>query len=465
MAIKDILDKVSKRIVTAAVFLSSFNGTSAFSQSRPKADILSSDKKEVVSDDAKPQSVRHHQMKPGKLETGSSKLDAHIAKMREAGAFYLDYNKYKKSKDAETSVVYLTNDEIKELGIHKLPITPFAVSLARENWVMWEGSEWHNPEARQLYEKQRNAAACKIKGTFYGEFQLTPQNTAKAILYGMVQYRNPELQKFCRQFAKPGVKLEKNPSFQHFLNKYLDAVTKFDNGEGSRQELMSKVFGWTADEEFNKPQGGVFSIIDYSKENFHKLSLSNPLMSRAMQETFLVNVYMALAVESEKIRQNLDPMFLGPYIAATVYMPNSNKHRAIVFDENLTPEEKRAMLIDVSGRPTKADARMREAQTKVYNKGFYCVDYCLNYAWIVDSREWLESFLGGVQKIAMKSYVQQYKAERLINKKLLDGGMLMPEHIGARDCLPLRIKMSESVDKATKTQLPKKMFLKIENSR
>lgn len=311
-------------------------------------------------------------------------------------------------------------------------LTPFAVSRARENALMWRDDAWKNPESMALYQKDLVKAVCNIKGTFNGVFQFTNTNIAKAVLYGLVQRRNPELQKFCRGFIRPGVDIEKHAGFQKFRKSYLQAVEKFDNGEGTRQDLMRARFGWILDQEFNKPNNGFFAIMDYSKANFHKLSMQNPEMSLLMQETFAVNVYMVMSVHSEKIFNHLDPMTLGPIFAAMIHVPNDAKTVDIIIHN--TPEKAREELIRIHGEPTKADERMWKASKKVNNKGYYGSTFARNFAWITDNPQFWHGFMCGVKAMAEREMFKDCHVEGVltapwaeqVESSLLDAPKIVP---------------------------------------
>lgn len=414
MTVKTKKIKILKhKFLTTAMLLGTISPT-AFSQEKTNADTsLKKQVAAVVADKPQRQGKRH-QMGPGKLETGNSHIDKKISQMRKDGAFYLDYRKCKQTYDVKSSVVYFTNDEIEKMGINKLPMTPFAVCRARENAVMWKGDEWKNPESMSKYQKALIKAICNINGTFNGEFQFTETNTAKAVLYGLVQRRNPELQEFCRGFIKPGVNLDEHQAFQKFRKSYLSAVEKFDNGEGSRQDLMRVRFGYLLDLEFKKTDGGIFAIMDYSKANFHKLSLQNPEMSRQMQETFAVNVYMVMSVHSEKIFNHIDPKTLGSVFAAMIHLPNDAKTVDILMSHS--PEKAREKLIRIHGEPTKADKRMFEASIKVNNGDYFGSTFCRDFAWITDNPSFWEGFQQAMKKFAMKDIVKERRSEKdLIN--------------------------------------------------
>lgn len=410
MTVKKKISLFQTKIMTTAVLLGSVNPI-GFSQREPKDDaILKKQIEKVVVHEPQVQRKKH-QMGPGKLETGIPHIDKKISQMRKDGAFYLDYRKYKQTFDVKSSVVYFTNNEIEEMGINKLPMTPFAVCRARENGVMWKGDEWKNPESMAKYHKALVKAICNIDGTFNGEFQFTETNTAKAVLYGLVQRRNPQLQEFCRGFIRPGVNLDEHKSFQKFRKSYLDAVEKFDNGEGTRQDLMRVRFGYHLDLEFKKPNGGIFAIMDYSKANFRKLSLENPDLSRQMQETFAVNVYMVMSIHSEKIFNHIDPKTLGSVFAAMIHLPNDATTVDILMSKS--PEKAREELIRIHGEPTKADKRMFAASVKVANNGYFGSTFCRDFAWITDNPGFREGFQHGMKKLAMNSAKKELRSEKV----------------------------------------------------
>lgn len=425
---------VRTKILTAAMLLGSVNPTASFSPKtgeNTKAAAPVKDKIEVVNNN-RPEQLPKHLMQPGEMKTGNARIDEKISQMRKAGAFYLDYSKYRETHDPQSSIVYFTNEEIDQKGLNKLPMTPFAVSRARENALMWRDDAWKNPESMALYQKDLVKAVCNIKGTFNGVFQFTNTNIAKAVLYGLVQRRNPELQKFCRGFIRPGVDIEKHAGFQKFRKSYLQAVEKFDNGEGTRQDLMRARFGWILDQEFNKPNNGFFAIMDYSKANFHKLSMQNPEMSLLMQETFAVNVYMVMSVHSEKIFNHLDPMTLGPIFAAMIHVPNDAKTVDIIIHN--TPEKAREELIRIHGEPTKADERMWKASKKVNNKGYYGSTFARNFAWITDNPQFWHSFMCGVKAMAEREMFKDCHVEGVltapwveqVESSLLDAPKIVP---------------------------------------
>lgn len=404
MTLKDKLSILKKKILTTAMFLSSLTGTAVSAQNNFGESAPNNTAK--ISADNKKKVVHRNQMGPGKLKTGSERMDTKLEEMRRDGAFYLDYKKYRETGSVENSVVYFTNNEIDSLGLHKLPISPFAVSLARENYVLWQGNEHNDSLAMIKYNKARITAICNIKGIFYGEFQFTERNIAKAILYGLVQKRNPELQKFCQGFIRPDASKESRQRFERFRQSYLTAVEKFDNGEGTRQDLLRARFGWKLNSEFDRADG-LFSMIDYTRPTFHKLSLANPLMSRQMQETFAVNVYMVMAVESEKICRHLDPMTAGSVFASMIHLPNSKSTRDILFNPDNSPEEICKKLISKDGKPTDADNRMEIARKKVYNNGYYTEQFCQDFSWMTNDPLFWESFLRAEQQIALRDVMSK----------------------------------------------------------
>lgn len=412
MTVKTAKQGIIKRIVNAAMFLGSLNGTASFSQDRPDTDHFGKERQEYFVDN-QPEKLPKHQMRPGPLETGNPVVDKKINQLRQEGAFYLDYTKYKKSKDVKSSVVYFTNEEIEHKGLNKLALTPLAVSRARETGIIWPDDAWKNPESRAKYEEDLAEAICIVDGTFNGIFQFTETNTAKAILYGLVQVRNPELQEFCRGFIRPGIDLDKHKDYQKFRESYLDAVRKFDNGEGSRQDLMRARFGYLLDLEFEKPRGGLFSIMDYSKANFHRLSKANPQVSLKMQETFAVNVYMVMSIHSEKIFNHVDPTTIGPTFSAMIHLPNDSKTVDII--KNNPPEVAEAELIRIHGEPTNAHKRMWVAAKKVTNKGYFGSTFWRYFTWIVDRPDLWQSYQQAMREKAMREILkdkQQEKAKR-----------------------------------------------------